>query len=159
MLIRRIEAKDNEAMAAIIRQCLTEYGAAGRMDTAWGDKMLDRLSEVYVLDTNGYWVAQDEQGQIVAGVGIGILDGETDICELQKMYCLASCRGTGIAQALLGTAIDFAKQHYSKCYLETLENMDRAKRFYEKNGFVHTCATYGATGHGGCDFHYIKDLK
>jgi len=158
MLIRRIEAKDNATMAAIIRECLTEYGCAGRMDTAWGDKMLDCLSEAYVSDKNGYWIAENDAGQIVAGVGIGILEGEADICELQKMYCLSSFRGTGAAQELLDTALDFAGQYYNKCYLETRDNMERAKSFYERNGFVHTCATYGATGHGGCDFHYIKEL-
>ena len=158
MKIRRIEEKDNIRMAEIIRECLTEYDCAGRMDTAWGDKALDYLSKVYVLDKNGYWVAESDDGQVVAGVGIGILEGESDICELQKMYCLKQYRGTGIAQNLLDTALDFAKSYYKKCYLETRDNMERAKSFYERNGFVHTCATFGATGHGGCDYHYIKTL-
>ena len=74
-------------MAEIIRDCLTEYGCAGRMDTAWGDPYLDHLSEVYVLENNAYFVAENDEGQIVAGVGIGALDDEKGICELQKMYC------------------------------------------------------------------------
>ena len=36
--------------------------------------------------------------------------------------------------------------------------MDRAKEFYEKNGFVYTELTLGSTGHGGCDCHYIRNL-
>ena len=36
--------------------------------------------------------------------------------------------------------------------------MVRAKEFYEKNGFVYTELTLGSTGHGGCDFHYIRNL-
>lgn len=64
----------------------------------------------------------------------------------------------GIAQKLLDTALEFAGRHYSQCYLETRHNMDRAKKFYEKNGFTYTAETIGSTGHGGCDYHYIKDL-
>lgn len=158
MIIRRIEEKDNEAMAEIVRECLTEYGAAGRMDTAWGDPCLNCLSTVYVLEKNAYWVAENEEGKIIAGVGVGILEGVTETCELQKMYCLKEYRGTGVAQKLLETALEFAERYYDSIYLETLDNMDRAKRFYERNGFAHTKETIGETGHGGCDFHYIKKL-
>lgn len=159
MLIRLLEKRDNEAIAALIRECLIEYGCEGCMDTAWGDPYLDRFSEVYIHDNDSYWVAENDAGEIIAGVGIGPLEGEDGICELQKMYCNATYRGSGIAQQLLDNAVSFAVKHYSKCYLETRDNMDRAKRFYEKNGFVYTEETLGATGHGGCNCHYIKELK
>ena len=158
-MIRRIEAKDHARMAEIIRACLTEYGCAGRMDTAWGDPCLDYLSEVYVLEDNAYWVAENEDGTVVAGCGIGHIDDEKKICELQKMYCDEKYRGKGIAQELLDTALDFAEKYYDFCYLETLENMGRARAFYERNGFTHTEETVGNTGHGGCDYHYIKKLR
>lgn len=158
MIIRTIEERDNKRVAFVIRECLTEYGCAGRMDTAWGDPYLDRFSEVYVNDNDCYWVAENDEGTVIAGVGIGPLEGEPSVCELQKMYCLSEYRGTGISQKLLEEALSFAAKHYKRCYLETRDNMERAKRFYEKNGFEHTCATLGNTGHGGCDCHYIKDL-
>ena len=159
MLIRRIEKKDNLVIAEIIRECLTEYGGDHRSDTAWGDPYLERFSEVYVNDNNAYWVAENENGQVIAGVGIGPIDGVDDVCELQKMYCRKQYRGTGIAQKLLDTAFEFAKGQYSRCYLETLDNMNRAKHFYEKNGFYNTKETIGNTGHDGCQSHYIKELK
>lgn len=159
MIIRLIEATDNAQIAFVIRECLTEYGCAGMMDTAWGDPYLDRFSEVYVHENDSYWVAENEAGKVVAGVGIGPLSNEPNICELQKMYCLPEYRGTGVAQKLLDEALAFAAQHYRRCYLETRHNMDRAKRFYEKNGFVYTTETLGCTGHGGCDYHYVKDLS
>lgn len=157
MLIRKIEKKDDAKVASIIRECLIEYGGDNRSDTAWGDPYLDRFSEVYVEDNCSYWVAENDEGEVVAGVGIGPLDG--DMCELQKMYCMKAYRGTGIASELLKTALEFAKGLYKACYLETLDNMDRAKRFYERNGFVYTKETYGVTGHTGCDCHYIIDLS
>lgn len=145
-------------MARIIRSCLTEYGGDHRTDTAWGDPFLDRFSSVYVLEESCYWVAENEKGMVVAGVGIGPIEGERDICELQKMYCLPAYRGTGIAGLLMQTALDFARRFYGYCYLETMENMVRAQRFYEKFGFEKTSRTVGATGHGGCSCHYLRPL-
>lgn len=159
MLIRKIEAKDNLRVAEIIRECLTEYGCAGRMDTAWGDPYIERFSEVYVNEDNSYWVAENEDGLVVAGVGIGPLAGVPGVCELQKMYCISPYRGTGISQKLLNIALDFARELYSACYLETLDNMDRAKRFYERNGFAVTEETLGSTGHTGCPSHYLLRWK
>lgn len=158
MIIRRIEEKDDSAVAAIIRECLIEYGGDHRPDTAWADPYLDYFSKVYVLKNNAYWVAENDEGRVVAGVGIGPINGVEDVCELQKMYCLKEYRGQGIAGELLKTAFEFAKKHYKRCYLETMDNMDRAKHFYEKNGFEHTDETIGHTGHGGCNYHYIKTL-
>lgn len=159
MIIRPIEKKDNLIIANIIRECLIEYGGDHRQDTAWGDPFLERFSEIYVLDNNAYWVAENDAGEVVAGVGIGPIEGVEGICELQKMYCLKEWRGNGIAGKLLNTALDFARLYYDKCYLETLDNMDRAKAFYVKNGFVNTTETIGSIGHDACQSHYIINLK
>lgn len=159
MIIRKIEKKDDAAVASIIRSCLTEYGGDHRSDTAWGDPYLDRFSTVYVREDNAYWVAENEAGEVVAGVGIGPIEGVPGICELQKMYCLPPYRGTGIAGELLNTALAFAKPLYSECYLETMDNMERAQHFYEKHGFKKTEETIGQTGHGGCSCHYIMQLS
>lgn len=70
-----------------------------------------------------YWVAIDENNKIVGGVGIGKLEEIEDVCELQKMYCLPEIRGTGISHKLMNIALEYAKKYYSRCYLETLENM------------------------------------
>lgn len=84
--------------------------------------------------------------------------GAEGVCELQKMYCLPEVRGTGVSHALMDTAIEYAKKYYAKCYLETLENMVAAQRFYEKYGFTRTYDAVARTEHFACDVHYIKDL-
>lgn len=154
MKIRLIEPKDNLTVANIIRTCLTEYGGDHRSDTAWGDPGLEHFSDVYAPEGMAYWVAESDDGTVIAGVGIGPIGTDND-CELQKMYCLPDFRGTGIAGELLETALAFARKYYNRCYLETMENMFRAMKFYEKHGFSRTEETLGATGHNGCPVHYI----
>ena len=153
--IRPIEARDNTAVEAVIRSCLIEFGA-NHEGTAWADPDLGRFSEIYNTPGNRYWVAEDEKGNILGGTGIGRL---TDtVCELQKMYCLPRARGTGLASQLMALALNYAREHYEYCYLETLDNMTAAQRFYEKHGFSRTDIPPIKTPHFACDVKYIKKL-
>ena len=123
--IREILEKDNSAIENIVRTCLIEFGG-NREGLAWCDPDLDRFSEIYSEPEQKYWVAEDENGKIVGGAGIGKLSGAEDVCELQKMYCLPEARGTGVSHKLMELALDYAKKYYKQCYLETLSNMDAA---------------------------------
>lgn len=157
-IIREIEEKDNKDIENVIRNCLIEFGA-NHEGTAWTDPDLGKFSEIYNTDRNKYWVAENEDGKIVGGVGIGKLDGIEDVCELQKMYCLPESRGTGVSHKLMDTALEYAKQYYKRCYLETLENMVAAQKFYEKYGFERVYEPVVKTEHFACDIKYIKKLK
>jgi putative acetyltransferase len=155
--IRGIEDKDNADIENLIRSCLIEFNA-NHDGTAWADPFLGQLSKVYDSDGNSYWVAVNAEGKIVAGAGIGKIEGVKDICELQKMYCLPEARGTGIADQLMHVALEYAKSYYRRCYLETLENMVAAQKFYEKHGFKRIYDPVVKTAHFSCDVRYLKDL-
>ena len=156
--IREIEAKDNKEIEKIIRNCLIEFGA-NHEGTTWADPNLGRFSEIYNTEGNKYWVVTDENDKLVGGVGIGRLEGVEGVCELQKMYCVPEARGVGVAHKLMEIALIYAKKYYSRCYLETLENMVAAQKFYEKHGFVRTYEPVVITEHFACDVRYIKELK
>ena len=155
--VREIEPRDNPEVEKVIRTCLIEFGA-NHEGTAWADPDLGRFSEIYASAGRKYWVAVDENGKVVAGTGIGNIDGVDGVCELQKMYCLKEARGTGVSHILMDTALEYAKEYYGSCYLETLENMRAAHRFYEKYGFERIYEPIGKTGHFLCDVLYIKKL-
>lgn len=157
-IVREIEAKDDKDVESVIRTCLIEFGA-NHEGTAWADSNLGKFSEIYNTEGNKYWVAINEAGKIVGGVGIGKLDGIEDVCELQKMYCLPEARGTGIAHKLMEIALEYGTQYYSRCYLETLENMVAAQKFYEKYGFERIYEPLVKTEHFACDVRYVKNLK
>lgn len=156
--IREIEPGDNAGIEKVIRTCLVEIGQ-DHEGTIWTDPMLGELSAEYSGEGIRYWVVENDEGSISGGVGIGKVEGHGDVCELQKLYCLPELRGTGAAQALMDTALEFAGRHYSKCYIETFNNTIAAQKLYERNGFVRTDTRYGATGHFACNILYIKSLK
>lgn len=156
--VRKIEKKDNKEVENIIRGCLVEFGA-NHEGTAWADPALGRFYELYSEEGSRYWVAENKSGKLIGGAGIGKLSGIEDVCELQKMYCLEEARGSGAAHALMDTALEYAKKYYDRCYLETLENMTAAQRFYEKYGFERIYEPLVITGHFACDVRYIKKIR
>jgi len=158
MNIRTIQAEHNSAIEAIIRQCLTEFGG-NRAGLAWEDESLSHMSDYYSREGRAYWVAFDANDKMIGGCGIAEFGSpEEKICELQKMYLLQEARGTGIGAELLDTALRFAKQHYQACYLETLQNMKAANRFYTKYGFRRLEGPLAGSDHFACDAWYIRDL-
>ncbi len=156
MLIREIKEKDNKQVELLIRTCLLEFGA-NKPGCAWSDPNLGCFYQVYQNKNSKYWVVE-ENNKIVAGCGIGPLANTENICELQKMYSLKEVRGTGIASELMKISLEFAKEYYTKCYLETFSNMIAANKFYKKQGFIQLDKPLIETEHYACDVWYIKTL-
>ena len=157
--IKEIEEKYNKELEKVIRTCLIEFGA-NHEGTAWADPNLGKFSEIYNSEGNKYWVVIDKKtNKIIGGSGIGKLENIENVCELQKMYLLPYARGKGIAQELMKICLDYAAKYYKKCYIETLENMIAAQKFYEKFGFKRIYEPLIKTEHYACDVRYIKDLS
>lgn len=156
MIIREIQEKDNEQVESLIRTCLIEFGA-NKPGCAWEDPNLGSFYQVYQSEKSKYWVVE-ENGKIIAGCGIGPVDGVENVCELQKMYSLKEVRGLGIADELLKISLEFAKKYYKECYLETFSNMVAANKFYKKYGFIQLDKPLVKTEHYACDAWYIKSV-
>jgi len=155
--IRKIEPRDNESLARIIRKVLSTFGAVGE-GYAYADWSTDHMYEAYSETGRMYWVV-DENGVVKGGGGFAELAGEKDICEIQKMYFLPEIRGNGMGKRILEMALSEASnQGYRKAYLETLPNMDSAKALYEKFGFLYLTERQGLTGHHKCNVWMMKDL-
>ena len=135
--IRPITAQDDQAIAEIVRQNLRAY----HLDipgTAYFDPELDCLSEYYSAqpDRRRYFIAEQEDGTVVGGVGIAEFSGFEDCAELQKLYLADEAKGKGFGKQLIRTAEQYAKAAgYRLLYLETHTNLETAIGLYEKLGF------------------------
>ena len=161
--IRPIEARDDAAIAAIIRTVMPEFGASG-CGFAINDPEVDWMHRAYAAPRSVYFVIEraDASGDAVVegGGGIAPLSGGDDAtCELRKMYFLPGLRGVGAGAALMARCLGAARGFgFRQCYLETLTGMDAAMRLYERSGFRRIDAPMGATGHGGCNTFYLREL-
>lgn len=156
--IRPIEASDDAAMAAVIRTVMPEFGAVGD-GFAINDPEVDWMSRAYGEARCAYFVVERE-GRVLGGGGVApLLGGDTDVCELRKMYFLPELRGLGVGAAMMARCLQAACElGFSRCYLETLRGMDAAIRLYEKSGFQRIPGPMGATGHDGCNAFYLREL-
>lgn len=156
--VRSVEQEDNQELAKVIRAVLIEMGVP-KVGTAYEDKALDMMYETYNHPKRNYYVVED-QGKIIGGGGIAPLEGgDSNICELQKMYFLSEARGKGIGLDMINTCLDFAKtQGFSQCYLETMPYMEAARKLYRKVGFTSLDKPMGDTGHYSCQEWMIKEL-
>ena len=157
-MIRPIEPSDDTAIAAIIRAVMPEFGADGE-GFAIHDAEVDAMSTAYAHPRSAYFVVEVED-KIVGGGGMAPLEhGESDVCELRKMYFLPEARGLGAGHAMIARCLDAARAFgFKRCYLETLTGMDAAQALYRKHGFTPLCAPMGGTGHHGCDRWFIREL-
>jgi putative acetyltransferase len=157
-LIRPIEARDDAAVAAVIREVMPEFGADGP-GFAIHDAEVDGMSAAYARPRCAYFVIERD-GRVLGGGGIAPLENaEPDVCELRKMYFLPAARGIGAGSAMMQRCLDAARAlGFRRCYLETLTGMDAAQALYQRSGFTPLCAPMGGTGHFSCDRYFIRDL-
>jgi putative acetyltransferase len=156
--IRPIEARDDAAMAAIIRSVMPEFGATGS-GFAISDPEVDWMQRAYSQPRCAYFVVERD-GRVVGGAGVAPLEGgDPAVCELRKMYFLPEARGIGAGSAMMTRCLDAAREiGFRQCYLETLTGMDSAMKLYERSGFRRISCSMGNTGHGGCNTFYLLDL-
>lgn len=156
--IRPIEARDNIALAIVIRNALAEFGA-NKPGTVYFDPTTDELFQLFQTPGSFYFVAE-ENNQLLGGAGIFPSEGlPTGIAELVKMYLHKDARGKGLGRSLIEKCLAKAKtMGYRSVYLETMPELGKAVSVYEKFGFDYLDAPMGNTGHFGCDVWMLKEL-
>ncbi|MDX1555116.1 MAG: helix-turn-helix domain-containing GNAT family N-acetyltransferase [Xanthomonadales bacterium] len=158
MEIRPIRRDDNPRVAELMRQVMTEFGMAGESFSI-SDPEVDDMYGAY-RDGGSAFLVIERNGEILGCGGFGPLRGaDKGTCELRKMYFLPAIRGNGMGSRLLRRILQLArKAGYSRCYLETMHNMARARALYRKHGFEETGAPLGRTGHSGCNRFMTLEL-
>jgi len=156
--MRPIRKSDNPAVARIIRDVMTEFGAVGE-GFSINDPEVDDMYGAYSGDDAVFFVITREKRVLGCG-GVGPLVGSpTSVCELRKMYFTPELRGTGMGTRLLSHCLEEARRlGYRQCYLETIESMAQARKLYRAHGFELLDAPMGATGHSACNTWMARAL-
>ena len=156
---RSLTAADDAALASIIRTSL-EQMHLNLPGTAYFDPELDHLSAYYAQKPKKrtYFVALDDAGQVVGGVGVAEFSPIPNCAEIQKLYLSDAVRGKGCSKELMRLAETWAKEAgYQQLYLETHSNLQIAIKLYEKLGFTQIERPREVL-HSTMDHFYIKRL-
>ncbi|EHO52866.1 GNAT family N-acetyltransferase [Lentilactobacillus kisonensis] len=157
--IRPIKSKDDASLARIIKHLLKSFGL-NIPGTAYFDPELNQLSAYYAeSDKRQYFVAINDQGNVLGGVGIAEYDTEAGVAELQKLYLDQKAQGQHLSYKLLDTAVEFAKQAgYQKLYLETYHSLTTAIHLYQRYGFTDLGHPLNVAQHSTMDRFFIMNL-
>jgi len=133
MHYRIIEPKDNLILANIIRDNLK----ANKLDipgTVYFDETLNNLSDFYLASPQrAYFIALDDNDNIIGGIGLAELGFMDDTAELQKLYLTDTAKGQGLSYELIDLVEETAlNKGYKRIYLETHTNLKAAIHLYEK---------------------------
>ena len=102
--------------------------------TDWKDYFEHKLVEKYKTGRNNFWIAINEENQVVGTCG-GLQQTENTL-KMNCFYINSKYRNLGIGKKLYNLFIDFAKKgNYKEIILCTFKEFDRAIRFYEERGF------------------------
>lgn len=154
-----IAAAHNQAIAKIIRTSLEEFNA-NKPGTVYFDASTDALFELFDATPKSKYFIAVLNNEVVGGAGIFPTEGlPDDTCELVKMYLHQSVRGIGLGKKMIEHCAASAKElGFSKMYLETLPELNKAVKVYEALGFTYLQQPLGNSGHTGCDIWMIKNI-
>ncbi|MCH2224542.1 MAG: GNAT family N-acetyltransferase [Crocinitomicaceae bacterium] len=158
MIIRPIQEDDNEAIARVIRDVLTEHGV-NKPGTVFTDPTTDQLFELFQTENSAYFIVE-EAGEVLGGCGIYPTEGLSDGCiELVKLYIHKKARGKGLGRKLMQVSINEAKKlNFKSVYLETLAELSNAVELYQELGFKKLDNAMGNSGHFACQLWMLKEL-
>lgn len=152
--IRQASLQDSDGILLCLQQAFADYRSSytpgGFADTILTPETLrQRFTEMTVL------VALDSSGQVIGTVAYKVEgDGEG---YLRGMAVLPELHGSQVAKSLLARAeSELGDLHCTALTLDTTKPLQRAIRFYEKNGFR---ATGEVSSFFGMELHaYRKDI-
>lgn len=156
-MLRKIEEKDNLAVAQLIRRSLKEY-QLDKPGTAYFDKQLDQLSYYYQKRERANYYVIEVDGQILACGGYAGINPTT--AELQKLYVAREERGKGYSSQLLKHIFEAAKKDgFESLYLETTKELEAAVAIYQRYGFhLLDAPIENGDGHTAMEIWMLKPL-
>jgi len=159
LLIRPIEKQDNAVVADIIRLVMTEFEAVG-CGFSIDDAEVEDMYNAYAPERFAFYVVELD-GRVLGCGGFGPLTGADEhTCELRKMYFKSELRGLGVGTKLLNLCLtEAATAGFQNCYLETMDNMEQARRLYGRHGFKYLDQPMGNTGHTSCGTWMVRKLQ
>lgn len=83
---------------------------------------LNNLLDDYFEPKNSYYVAEDKEGNIVAGLGVHKIDGNENTCELKDFFVVDSFSDSKAIKDLINMCITFSKKYYNSICIKVTDD-------------------------------------
>jgi ribosomal protein S18 acetylase RimI-like enzyme len=136
VLIREAAAADTDGILECLRGAFEPFRAS-YTGKAFSDTVPTRAAIKRRLSSMQVYVAVTETNQVVGTIGCSVTN--RDEGHIRGMAVDRTWQGSGVARELLETAeVALLARGCSRVTLDTTAPLERAIRFYEKNGFQAT---------------------
>ena len=156
--LRPARDDDSAPLAALIAASFAEYP---NCVFEWAEfPELRQPASHFAAKGGRLWVADAPGGGIAASLGATPVPAQNAV-EITKVYAAPAFRGSGLAQALFGEALRFARDgRFEAMMLWSDTRFARGHRFYEKLGFRRWPGErYLADVSETWEFHFRLDLR
>lgn len=133
--MRPARVADSGGIVAVVREVYDEHGFVWEPEGYHAD--LHDVIGRYWARGGGFWVAEDGDGRIVGTVGLRSGGVSIAGCDgsVERLYVLAAARGSGLGAALVGTAVDAAREHgWRALEIWSDRRLEASHRLYERLG-------------------------
>ena len=157
VVIRSVRDKDADGLIRLIDVCWSAYEGCV-LDVDAEEPQLRAMWSYFDARGGEYWVAEDEDGAVVAAGGWAPAT-DPDGIEIHKLYVLAALRRQGIARRLVGKAEAAARRRGNR-FVELWSDARflEAHSFYEALGYRRTGRTRELHDLSNTtEFHFVKE--
>lgn len=83
---------------------------------------LNTLYDIYSEPKTAYYVVEDEEGNIVSGLGVYKIEGNVNRCELKDYFIIDSFCDAEAIKDLVNTCITFSKKYYNSICIKVTDD-------------------------------------
>ncbi|MBE6130667.1 MAG: hypothetical protein E7183_03020 [Erysipelotrichaceae bacterium] len=83
---------------------------------------LNEIFDVYCEPKTAYYVVEDKDGNIIAGLGVYKIEGNENTCELKDYFIVDSFRDLKIIEDLVNMCILFSKKYYNSICIKVSDD-------------------------------------
>ncbi len=125
---------DLDHIIRLIDDCYQEYG--DRVVLNGDDKDLLDIEANYKQQGGEFIVVRDPDGVLVGTHAVSPISSQDKLCTFRRLYLASELRGSGLGQALMLWAIQWAREAgYQRVEFWSDTRFTRAHRFFENLGF------------------------
>jgi GNAT superfamily N-acetyltransferase len=138
MPVRRLAAGDEELVRSLRLRALLD--SPDEFSSTYEREAVRTVGDWQRWFAPGATFVFDDPGEGAVGLAAAVPDeDESHVVWLMAMWVDPAARGTGAAGALVDTVLGWAREHdASSVRLHVVEHNARARRLYERHGFVAT---------------------
>ncbi len=126
-----------------MQQDIEDFFTKNFLDLGWDYEPYGEHSDILNINDfymkNGCMWCMYDNNRLIGTVAVRVLDTESKIVEMKRLFVLKEFRGKGYGDRLFKTALNYVKEaKFKKIYADTAKDREAAHHILNEYGFIKT---------------------